>query len=123
MFWRQLECFKDSFRTGTSTIADLPVQTKTILGILFVIVHYCLSAQCSLIRKLPLKNFSVIVSRTLPVSVYFKTINTRPSSEKCGLVYASTIFVQFVCSIRPGHSSVPLLGFTYRKALEHFQNV
>ena len=33
---------KGSFRTGTSTIADVPVQNKTILDILIVIVPYCL---------------------------------------------------------------------------------
>ena len=31
---------KGSFRTGTFTIADVPVQTKTILDILIVIVPY-----------------------------------------------------------------------------------
>ena len=35
-------------------------------------------------------------------SVYFKTINTRSSSEKCGLKCAPTIFVQS-CSIRLFH--------------------
>ena len=35
----------------------------------------------------------LIFSRTLPVSVYFKTINTRSSTEKCGLGCAPTIFV------------------------------
>ena len=62
----------------------------------------------------------LIVSRTLPVSVYFKTINTRSSTEKCGLGCAPTIFVLFFCFLL--HSSVSVLGFTYRKALEQLQN-
>ena len=110
MFWKQSEAFKGSFRTGTSKIADVLVQTLTILDILIVIVHYCFSARCPLIWKLPLKPF---VSITLPVSVYFKTINTRSFTEKCGLGCAPTIFVQFFYFLL--HSSIPVLGFTYRK--------
>ena len=55
-----------SEHTGKFTFVDVPVQTLTILDILIVIVHYCLSAQCLLIRKLPLKPSA----RTLPVFVY-----------------------------------------------------
>ena len=62
----------------------------------------------------------LIVSRILPVSVYFKTINTRPSSEKCGLESVPTIFVQFFCFLL--HSSLPLLGFIYHEALGQLQN-
>ena len=53
-------------------------------------------------------------------SLNFDTINTCSSSEKCGLECAPPIFVQFFCFLL--HSSVSLLGFTYHKALEQFQN-
>ena len=107
MFWKQSEGCKGSFWTGKFTFADVPVQTLTILDILIVIVHYCLSAQCLLIRKLPLKSFA----RTLPVSVYFKTINTCSSSEKCGMECTPTIFVKFsaFCSIRLFHFIVSVI--------------
>ena len=53
----------------------------------------------------------LIVSRTLPVSVYSKTINTCSSTKKnCGLGCAPAIFVQFFCFLF--HSSVWVLGFT-----------
>ena len=60
----------------------------------------------------------LIVSRTLPVFVCFKTINTRSSTVKmkCGLGCAPTICRAVFCVLF--HLSVPVLGFTYRKALE-----
>ena len=48
------------------------------------------------------------------------TINTSSSTENCGLGCAPAIFAQFFCFLL--HSSVPVLGFTYRKALEQLQN-
>ena len=68
------------------------------------------------VRKLPWN--IMIVSRTLPISVYFKTINIRSSTENCGVGCAPAIFVQFFCFLF--HSPVPFLGFTHRKALEQF---
>ena len=41
MFCKQSKGFKGGFRIGTSTIADVPIQTLTILDIPIVIVHYC----------------------------------------------------------------------------------
>ena len=55
MFLKQSEVFKGSFQTGTSTIADIPVQILTILDILVVIAPFCLSARCPLIQKLSSK--------------------------------------------------------------------
>ena len=49
----------------------------------------------------------------------FLTINTRSSAENCGLGCAPATFVQVFCFLL--HSSVPVLGSTYRKALEQLQ--
>ena len=48
------------------------------------------------------------------------TIDTHSSTENCDLGCAPAIFVQFFCFLL--HSSVPVLGFTYRKALEPLQD-
>ena len=45
----------------------------------------------------------------------------RQFTENCGLGCAPAIFVQFSCFIL--HSFVPVLDFTYRKALEQLQNI
>ena len=50
----------------------------------------------------------------------FLTINTCSSTENCGLECAPALFVHFFCFLF--HSSVPVLGFTCRKALEQLQN-
>ena len=63
----------------------------------------------------------LIVSRTLPISVYFKTIYTRSSTKNCGVGCAPGIVVQFFCFLF--YLSVPVFGFTYRKALAQFQNI
>ena len=44
-----------------------------------------------------------------------KNINTRSSTENCGVGYAPAIFLQFFYFLF--NSSVPVLGFTYRKAV------
>ena len=65
------------------------------------------------VRKLPWN--LLIVSRTLPIYIYLKNINTRSSTENCGVGCAPAIFLQFFCFLF--HSCAPVLGFTYRKAL------
>ena len=86
--------------------------------ILIVIMHYCLSA-----RGLWFGNCFwnlLIVSRTLPVSVYFKTINTRSSTEKCDLGCVPTISRAVLLFSAP---SVQVLGFAYLiKAMEQLRN-
>ena len=47
-------------------------------------------------------------------------ISTCLSAENCDLGCAPAIFEQFSCFLP--HSSVPVLGFTYREALEQLQN-
>ena len=97
---------------GRALLPTFLFKLKPYWTYLIVIVHHCLSAKCPLIPKLHLN--LLIVPRTLPVSVYFKTTNTRSFTENCGLGCAPAIvmiFVQFFCFLL--HSSVPVLGFTY----------
>ena len=98
---------------GCSLLPTFLFKLTPWLDILIEIIHYCLSARCPLIQKLN-------VSRTLPVSIYFETINTSSSTENCGLGCATAIFVQFFCFLL--NLYVPVLGFTYRKALEQLHN-
>ena len=79
---------------------------------LIVIVHFCLSSRCPLIR------IPAFETLTLPVSVYF-SLDTRSSTRN--VVWdVHQPFLYSSCF--PLHSSVPVLSFTYRKELEQLQN-
>ena len=69
------------------------------------------------VQKLPLKPSDCFQNIT-GFCIYFKTISPH-SSENCGLGCAPAIFVQFFRFLL--QSSVPVLGFTYCKALEHYR--
>ena len=118
MFWKQSEGFNGSSEQ------ERPLLRRSCSNLNHTGHAYC---NCPLLFVCTVTSDSetafeslLIVSRTLPVSVYFKTINTHSSTEKCGLGCAPTIFVQVFCFLL--HSSVPVIGFTYRKPLEQLQN-
>ena len=78
--------------------------------------NYCSLSYCLSARVLWFGNClwnPLIVSRTLPVSVY---LGGQFIFRKCGLECAPTIFVQFFYFLL--HSFAPLFSFTYRKTLE-----
>ena len=70
------------------------------------------------VQKLPLKPSDCFQNIT-GFCIYFKTISLHSSTENCGLGCAPAIFVQFFCFLL--QSSVPVLGFTYRKAQAHYR--
>ena len=94
----------------------------TSLDILVVIVHYCLSAWCPLIWELPpLKSPDcpgLIVSRTLLVSVYFKTRTRTPFHLLKTVVQECTSFR--ACSSSAFYS-IRLFQFLFSLILKHLK--